>query len=97
MKSIQRKVVKKPFFSYFLIWYFIYLLLKFLPFPGFLFGNPQSHPPSNCFFEGALPPTYPLLPPHAGINLQWSTEPSQNQELLLPLMSPKAILCCICD
>jgi len=67
-----------------------------IPFPCFHSGNPLSHPPSPCFYEDVLPPTYRLLPPHPGISLLWSIKPSQNQGPLLPLMSEKPIFCYIC-
>jgi hypothetical protein len=37
-----------------------YLLFQFPPTPG----NPLSHPPSTCFYEGVPPLTHPLPPPH---------------------------------
>ena len=40
-------------------------------------------------------PTHPLLLPGPGIPLHWGIEPSQDQWRLLPLISDKAILCCI--
>jgi hypothetical protein len=68
----------------------------FSPFPGLPF-RPPSHPPSLCFYEGAHPPTHPLLSSRPGIPLHWDIEHPQAQGPLLPLMSNKAILCHICS
>ena len=75
---------------FFLIGYFIYLHFKCYPLSQFL------HPPSLCFYEGALPLTHSLPPLHPDIPLHWGIKPSQDQGPLLPLMSYKAILCYIC-
>jgi hypothetical protein len=40
---------------FFLIGSFIYIS-NVIPFPGFPFRNPLSHPPSYCLYEGAPPP-----------------------------------------
>jgi hypothetical protein len=50
---------------------------------------------SPCLYEGAPPPTYPLLPQHSVIPLPWTIEPPQDQGAPLPLMYNKAILCYI--
>ena len=71
---------------------FIYISIV-IPFPGFPSRNPLSHPSSPCFYEGAHPPSYPLPIPCPCIPVHWGMEPSQDQGLLLPLMSDKAILC----
>ncbi len=62
------------------------------PSPGLPSGNPLSHPFPPCLYKGAPPPIYSLSPSHYGISLPWGIEPLQDQELLLPLMSTKAIL-----
>jgi hypothetical protein len=41
--------------------FFIYIS-NVSPFPGLPFGNPLSHPPSPCLYEGAPPPTCSHLP-----------------------------------
>jgi hypothetical protein len=41
------------------------------------------------FYEGVPLPPHTLLPPHHGIPLQWDIKPSQDQELLFPLMPNK--------
>ena len=81
-------------FSFFLDIFFIYISNVF-PFPVLLFGNPSSHPPSLCLYEGAPLPTHPSSRP--GIPLYWGIEHIQAQGPLLPLMSNKAIFCHICD
>lgn len=63
-----------------------------LPFPSF----PLFHSPSSCLYEDAPPPTHPLRPPCPGIPLHWGKKPSQDQGLILPFVSNKAILCYIC-
>jgi hypothetical protein len=50
-----------------------------------------SYPLSPCSS------THPLPLPCPGIPLYWIIKPSQDQGSLLPLMSSKAILCCICS
>jgi hypothetical protein len=71
--------------------YFIYLHFKVIPILGFPTGNPISHPPFPCFYEGASPPTHPLLP-DPRIPLCWGIKPSQDQVPPFPLMPDKAIL-----
>ena len=51
--------------------------------------KPPSHPHLPCFYEGAPPPTYPLLPHHPSIPLHWGIKPSQDQGPPLTLMSDK--------
>ena len=68
---------------------FIYVS-NVIPLPCFPSVNPLSHPPLPCFFEGAPPPTYPLLPHHPSIPLHWCIKPSQDQGLPLPLKPDKA-------
>jgi hypothetical protein len=77
-------------FSFFLDIFFIYIS-NFIPFPGFPYKNPLSHPPSPCS------PTHPFMLLCPGIPLHWGIEPSLDQGTLLPLMSNKAILCYICS
>jgi hypothetical protein len=64
--------------------FFIYIS-NVIPFPSFSFRTliPSLFP---CFYEGVLPPTYPLLLPHPGIPLHWRIKPSQDQGRLLPLI-----------
>ena len=45
-----------------------------------------SHPFLPCFYEGAHPSTYPLLPHLPSIPLHWCIKPSQDQGPPLPLM-----------
>jgi hypothetical protein len=51
------------------IYLFIYLFLIHLHFKCYPLtwfsppGNPLSHLPSPCFYEGVPPPTYPFPPP----------------------------------
>jgi len=66
------------------------------PFPVYPSEPPIPSPPP-CFYEDALPPTHPLLPPCPGIPLHWGSKPSQDQGPLFPLMPNKAILCYICS
>jgi hypothetical protein len=81
------------------IGHFLYLHFKCYPlsqFPSLL-----EHPitsSSPCFDEGIAPHTHPLLPPCSRFHYTGaSTEPSQDQGPLLPLMFDKAILCYICS
>jgi hypothetical protein len=80
---------------YFFIVYFIYLHFKCYPlFPVSLLQTP---PPIYLLLCGCSPLTH-LLPPHCpGIPLHWGIEPSKDQELLLPLLPYRAILCYICS
>ena len=78
------------FFSFFFIGYLCIYISNVIPFPRFPSGTHLSHPPSPCFFEGALPATQPLTPHCPGIPLNWGIE--------LPLLVPdNAILCYICS
>jgi hypothetical protein len=74
--------------------FFIYISNVFL-FSGLPFGNPLSHPPSPCLYEGALP-SYPLPSFCPGIPLHWGMGHPQAQGPLLPQKFNKAILCHIC-
>jgi hypothetical protein len=68
---------------------FVYIS-NVIPFPSFPSANPLSHPPLPCFYEGASPPSHPLLPHCPSIPLHWGIKPSQDQVPPLPLMSEKA-------
>ena len=58
--------------------------------------TPYPIPPPPVFMRVLThPPTHSSLPTLAFP--YWDIEPSQNQGLLLPLMSYKAILCFICS
>ena len=50
-----------------------------------------------CLYEGAPPPTHPLLPHCSSIPLHWGIKPPQDQGPPLPLMSDKTILYYICS
>ena len=90
---LRNKIQLSIFFKLDILFNYISNVISF---PCFSFGNPLSHPPSSCFYEGAPQPTYTLPTPHPGIRLHWGIEPSHNQGPLLSLMSNKAILYCIC-
>jgi hypothetical protein len=81
----------------FLFCFDIYLHFKCYPLSLFPSGNPLSHPPLLCFYEGTFPPIHPLPPPCPGTTLHCCIKPSQDQGPLLPLMSDKAILCYTCS
>ena len=83
-------------FFFFLLDIFLIYISNVFPFPGFPFRKPLIHPSSPCLYKGALLSTHPLLPSRPGIPLHWGIEHPQTQEMLLPLMSNKAILCHIC-
>jgi hypothetical protein len=72
------------FLNFFLPFLLDFFYLHFKCCPHFLFSpseNPLFPLPSHCST------TNPLLLPGPGIPLYWSTEPSQNQGPLLPLMT----------
>jgi hypothetical protein len=74
---------------------FIYIS-NVIPFPGFPYGNPLSHPLSLLLLGSPThPPTHPLPPHHIAILLHWGIKPSQYQWPLLPLIPDKTILCYI--
>jgi hypothetical protein len=75
--------------------YFLYLHFQCYPLSSFPSENPLSHLLSSCFYEDVTLPIHPLLLPLPGIPLHWGIKPSQDQGLLQPLMSNKAILCYI--
>jgi hypothetical protein len=76
----------------FFIGYFIYLHCKCYPPSQFPLCNPPIPSPSPCFYEGAPPPNYSLLPHCPSIPICWGINPSQDQGPPLPLMPDKAIL-----
>ena len=67
------------------------------PFPGSPLQCSYHTPPSPCFYEGAPPPIYPLLPHHLSIPLHKGIKSPQGQGPPPPLMTDKAILCYICS
>jgi hypothetical protein len=67
----------------FSIAYFIYLHFKCCPPSWFFFHNP----PPLCLYEGAPPPTHPLLPHHSSIPLHRSIKP-QGHSLLYMYLEP---------
>jgi hypothetical protein len=69
--------VAKTYFSFFL-GYFIYLYFKCYPLSIFPSTNPLSSRLSDCLYEGAPPPTNPLLPQHPRIPFSSAIEPTQN-------------------
>jgi hypothetical protein len=72
--------------------FFIYIS-NVITFPGLPSpGNPLSHTPSPCFYEGTPPLTHPLLPPHLSIPQHWGIKPPQDQGPLLPLMPNNPLL-----
>jgi hypothetical protein len=65
-------------------------------FPCFPSGHPCAiSPPLLLWWCYSTYPTHCNFPPD--IPLHWGIEPSQDQGLLLPLMTNKAILCYICN
>ena len=56
--------------------------------------TPYPIPPASM--RVAPPSTHPFLPSRPDIPLHWGIKPPQDQGLVLPLMSDKAILCHIC-
>ena len=84
-----------PYFLYFILFYWIFYLFTFQILSPFQVSPWKStvHAPSFCFYESVpLPTNSGLLP---CIHLHWGIELSQDQGLLLLLMSNKAILCSI--
>jgi hypothetical protein len=69
----------RKYFIFLLDIFFIYISND-IPFPGFPSESPLSYPPPHS-------PTHPLLLLGLGIPLYWGKEPSQDQGLLLPLMT----------
>jgi hypothetical protein len=86
----------ETFFLKFFKWdiFFIYIS-NITPFPGFPSRNLVTYSPSSWLYEGAIPPTHPLLHSFPCIPLHLDIEPLQAQGLLLTLISNKAILCYI--
>ena len=94
--TFQSQCITSYFFRNILDIFFIYIS-NVIPFPVSLHpGNPLSHPPSSCFYEGVPQPINPLPPLYPRIPLHWGINPSQDQGSLLPLMPNKVILCYIC-
>jgi hypothetical protein len=60
------------------------------PFSVSLLQPPYIISPLPCFYEGASPPTYPLLLYCPSIPLHWCIKPLQDQGPSLPLMPDKA-------
>jgi hypothetical protein len=80
-------------FSFFNWLFYLFTFQMLSPPPGFPSANSLSHPLFPCLYEGAPPPTYPLLPHHPSIPLlQWGIEPSEDQGPPLPLMPNKVML-----
>jgi hypothetical protein len=77
--------------------YCIYLHFKCYPLSWFPLHKSPIPTPSPCLHASALLPSHLLLPHTPSIPLCWGIKPSQDQRLLLPLMSNKAILCFICS
>jgi len=78
-------------YSIVLFFNWIFYLFTFqMLFPSFPSSQPLSHPPLPCFYEGAPPPTHPLLPHWPILPLHWGIKPSQYQGPPLPLMPDKA-------
>ena len=50
--------------SFFLLDILFIYISNVISFPGFPSGNPLSHPPSPCFYEGASPPIHPPTHSH---------------------------------
>jgi hypothetical protein len=89
-KTIAKILVLLHIFNFLLAIFFIYIS-NVTPFPGFPSENPPIPSPKS------LLTTHPLLLPGPGIPLHWDIEPSRDQGPLLPLMTDKTILCCICS
>ena len=51
----------------------------------FLVSLSQAPIPGPCFYDGAPPPTHPLLPHGPSIPLWWGIKPSQDKELVPPV------------
>jgi hypothetical protein len=75
--------------------FFIYISNVF-PFPGLPFGKPLTHPPFPCLYEGAPPPTTPILLPwhsptlgHQTPSVQGSPPTDVQQGRPLPHMWPE--------
>ena len=79
-------------FSFFLL---LIILFTYISNDILLPSFPSTNPLSHCLYEGAPPPTHPLLPHSSSIPLHWGIEP-QEQGPLLPLMPDKTILFYIC-
>jgi hypothetical protein len=79
--------------NFLLVISFIYI--SNVPLLSLLSAEPPSH--TRCLYEGASPPTHPLLPQYSSIPLCWVIKPPQDQGSPLPLIPDKSFLCCICS
>ena len=76
--------------------YALYICISnIIPFPVSPLESPYPIPPPLASMR--MFPTHPLPPHGPQIPLHWGTEPSQDQQPLLPLIPDNAILCCICS
>jgi hypothetical protein len=92
--------------AHFLSFFFIigcYIYLYFQIFSPSCSCYPSTNPHSIlplptplCLYEGAHPPTHPLLPYRYSIHLSWKIKRPQDKGHPLPLMTDKAILYYIC-
>jgi hypothetical protein len=76
------------------IYIFIVYLFTFQILPPFLVSPLNTSYPIlhlTASMRVLSHPQHPLLPPHPGILLHWSIEPSKDKGPLFPLMSDKAI------
>jgi hypothetical protein len=77
-----------------LIILFIYISTVIPP-SWFPLCKPSIPSPHPCVYEGAPPPTHPLLPHSPKVPLHWGIRPLQEQGPLLPLMPDKTVVCYI--
>jgi hypothetical protein len=73
------------------------MLSSFLVTPSPQKNPTMCHPSFPCFYECVPPSTHTLPTPYPRILLSWGINLSQEQGLLLSLMTKKAILCYICS
>jgi hypothetical protein len=76
-------------------WLFYLFTFQVISLSRFTSTSPLS--PSPYLYEGASPPSYPLLPQRFSISLPWVIEPPLDQGAPLPMMFDKAVLCYICS
>ena len=77
----QSLITRYIWYLFFVIFYLDILCIyisNVIPFPDFTPRTPLFHLSLSCFYKGAPPPTYPLLPHHPVIPLHWGFKPSQN-------------------
>jgi hypothetical protein len=87
-----------PFHLFIFTNHFNHLHFKWYHLSQLPLHKPPSHsssPPPLCLYEGTPPPTNPSPPHPSTILLCWGISSPQDQGPPLPLMSDKAILCCI--